>query len=307
MRKTTKKSERTRDARGHKYRRTGLALGCSVVLVAGTACASPGEDRTGEDKKTSTPLLHGTVHIATAFDQPGFSFWKNRRMRGFDGDIAYYLAGELGFQARFQNVSHADRDAELEGNHAGMVIATYSITAARKKKVDFIGPYLTTKQGFLVRKDYNGIKTANDIAGKTICVVEGTTPEDVTMPQSTRVNKAGDVSACVEEVRRGGADATFNDEAMLYGYVGQNKPGEEQLKIVPNLHRGDENRYGVGIPKGHPEECKRILKVLQKFIVEQWSTSFRAQLPSLVSTYPDWENTFKPNPEDLNRFSSCQA
>ncbi|GAA3124136.1 glutamate ABC transporter substrate-binding protein [Streptomyces rectiviolaceus] len=281
--------------------RAGLALAAAMALVAASGCGGDGDD----DKKS---ILPKTVHIATASDQPGFNLFAGHNHRGFDMDIAFYLGEELGFTPKFQDVTHAERERELQEEAAQMVISTYSITPEREKKIDFVGPYLMTSQGFLVRKDYDGIKKEKDIGGKTLCTVEGTTPSRVGMPRHTVMNQAPDYSTCVSKLQEGSVDAVFSDEALLYGYVEQRKNGKVPLKVVPNVNMGLINRYGIGIPKGYPDDCRRILKALRKYVVEEWSSDIKAQLPALVDTYPgDWENRFKPDPEDLNTYSSCRA
>ncbi|MEV0603870.1 transporter substrate-binding domain-containing protein [Streptomyces sp. NPDC050315] len=287
-------------------RRTRVgALAAVVALVMASGC---GGDDDGGDK---TPIIGQpgkTVHIATAFDQPGFNLFARHHNRGFDMDIAFYLGEELGFTPKFQDVTHAGRERELQDGSADMVIATYSITPKRQQKVDFIGPYLMTSQGFLVRRDYNGIKKEKDIGGKTLCTVEGTTPARVRMPPSTVVNEVPDYSTCVSKLQGGGVDAVFSDEALLFGYVEQQKKSKVPLKVVPNVTMGLINRYGIGIPKGHRDDCKRLLKALRKYLVEEWSSDIKAQLPALVETYSgDWENRFKPDPQDLNTYSSCRV
>ncbi|MFD5696452.1 transporter substrate-binding domain-containing protein [Streptomyces lasiicapitis] len=281
--------------------RAGLALAAAVALVAASGCS-------GDDKDDAKTILPKTVHIATAFDQPGFNLFAHHHNRGFDMDIAFYLGEELHFTPKFQDVTHAERERELQEESADMVISTYSITPERKKKIDFVGPYLMTSQGFLVRKDYDGIKKEKDIGGKTLCTVEGTTPSRVKMPRHTVMNEAPDTSTCVSKLQQGSVDAVFSDEALLHGYVEQRKNSKVPLKVVPNVSMGLINRYGIGIPKGHPGDCRRILNTLRKYLVKEWSSDIKAQLPSLLETYPgDWENRFKPDPKDLNTYSSCRA
>ncbi|MFG3255432.1 transporter substrate-binding domain-containing protein [Streptomyces sp. NPDC048172] len=299
----------TRTRRRIQAARTWLVLAAVAALVPATAC-------TGEEGADGEPTVlppQGTVHIATAFDQPGFDLYRNHRHRGFDMDLAYYLGEKLGFNAKFQDVTHQGRERELdeEGEHkrsADMVIATYSITPQRDKKIDFVGPYLTSSQGFLVRKGYHGIKKERDLKGKLVCAVEGTTPTAAGMPTSTVMKEEADYSTCVRKLQERSVDAVFSDEVILFGYAQQQEKSEVPLKVVPNVTMGLINRYGIGIPKDHPTECRRLLKVLRKYLIDEWSSDFQSQLPALVDTYPDdWQNRFKPDPEDLNTYSSCRA
>lgn len=261
----------------------------------------------GDEEGETESIFDGTVHIATAFDQPGFSLHTNHTDRGFDMDVASYLGEQLGFTPKFQDVTHAAREREIQENTADLVIASYSITPERKEKVDFVGPYFVTRQGFLVRKDYDGIKTEKDVARKTICSVEGTTPVSVVMPRGTIVIQESDYSTCVKKLQDGKVDAVFTDESLLFGYVEQMKTSKVPLKVVSNVSMGLINRYGIGLRKGNVDDCRKLLKVLKKYVVEEWASDVKAQLPSLVAAHPaDWENLFKPDPQDLDTYSSCK-
>lgn len=280
-----------------------------IAVTAALALTVSSCGGNGDDDASILPDK-GTVHIATVFDQPSFNLFKAHHHRGFDMDLAYYLGEELDFTPKFQDVVHGEREGEIKEDGerkraADMVIATFSITPKREKKVDFIGPYLTTPQKFLVRADYDGIKKEKDLSDKLVCAVEGTTPADVGLPKDATLKLEPDYSSCVAKLQEGGIDAVFSDEVILFGYVQQQKKSKVPLKVVPNVTMGLINRYGIGIPEGHEEdECQRILKVMRKYLSDRWSSDFRTQLPDLVERYPDdWQNNFKPDPDDLSTYS----
>ena len=56
-----------------------------------------------------------------------------------------------------------------------MIFATYSITDERKEAVDFAGPYFVAGQDLLVRADDNDITGPEDLNGKNLCSVTGST------------------------------------------------------------------------------------------------------------------------------------
>ncbi|MEV8019304.1 transporter substrate-binding domain-containing protein [Streptomyces sp. NPDC086554] len=288
-----KRSHRTR------ARRSALAV-TAFLLVAVTAC--------GDDGDEEPSLLDGTVHIGAAFDQPGFSLHANHTDRGFEVDLAAHLGKELGFTVRFQDVPTGRREQELDQGAATLVIATYSITPAREKEVDFVGPYLNTQQGFLVRKNYNKIKKEKDVQDKLICTVEGSTSARADLPPRTTIREEADFSTCVSKLQQGNVDAVFTDEALLYGYVEQQKRSKVPLKVVPDVAFGLTNRYGIGLQKGHTEDCEKLLAAVRDYLNEEWANDIKTQLPALVDTYPgDWQNRFKPDTGDLNTYSSCKA
>ena len=91
------------------------------------------------------------VVIGTKFDQPGLGL-KNpdeRPMSGFDVDVAKYVAQQLGVrrgQIEWKESPSAQRETLIQNDQVKFIVATYSITDARKEKVDFAGPYLIAGQ-----------------------------------------------------------------------------------------------------------------------------------------------------------------
>ncbi|GHE81939.1 glutamate-binding protein [Streptomyces longispororuber] len=283
-------------------RRSALAVAAATALLAApVACAPDGGD--GDDAS----VLTGTTHIGTSFDHPGFSLHAGRTVRGLDVDLASYLGEAIGFTPRFQDVTIDAREQELREGAADLVISVYSITPERQKVVDFVGPYLMTQQGFLVREDYDGIKSEKDVRGKLLCTAEKSTSSAADLPPEATFLEERDFSTCVRKLQRGSVDAVFSDEAMLFGYVQQQRRSKVPLRVVPNVSFGLTNRYGIGLKKGHTDDCRKLLRALRTYLVEEWAGDVKVQLPALVDAYPaDWENRFKPDPHDLNTYSSCR-
>lgn len=63
----------------------------------------------------------------------------------------------------------------IQNGDVDMILATYSITDERKKAVSFAGPYFVAGQDLLVRKDDNSINGPEDLNGKRLCSVTGST------------------------------------------------------------------------------------------------------------------------------------
>lgn len=272
----------------------------ALLLITVTACVS--------DDKDEESGLRDTVFIGGKTDQPGFNLHAAHTDRGLEVDLANYLGGEIGFHPKFHDVISANREQELKEGSSALIIATYSIAPDRERNVDFVGPYLVTGQGFLIREDYQGLKTEKDVAGKEICTVDGSTSAEAELPRGTTRQKVADYSTCVRKLQRGAIDAVFTDEALLYGFVEQQKNSKVPLKVAPGVTAGQINRYGIGLPKGHTADCKSLVRALRTYLTEEWAADVQAQLPALVHAYPgDWENRFRPDPEDLDHYSSCNA
>lgn len=192
------------------------------------------------------------VVVGVKNDQPGLGYEDavTGERTGFDVDIARWIAASLGFdedQIEFQTIPSANREQAIVNGDIDYYVGTYSITDSRKQQIDFAGPYFVTGQGLLVAADDDSINGPDDLAGKVVCSVTGSTPlqriRDEYSPGDTVENDT--YSQCVEQLKQGQVDAITTDEAILAGYVALEP---DALKIAGEPF--SEERYGVGLPKG---------------------------------------------------------
>ena len=102
-----------------------LAMLCALCCVIPlTAC-----DRSDGKK---------VIRIGIKFDQPGIGFKKSGTYVGFDVDVAKYIARELGYsedQIVWKESPSKQREAMLQNGDVDIIVASYSITDARKNTV----------------------------------------------------------------------------------------------------------------------------------------------------------------------------
>ncbi|WP_240111633.1 transporter substrate-binding domain-containing protein [Streptomyces sp. MUM 203J] len=275
-------------------------MATALVLVA-AGCGSQQSD--------GRFLGTGEVDVATHKDLPGMSLFENYTYSGFDNalflDLEAWLENEEGVQVtRNADVSSAARIAKLQSGDADLVIASFSITPDRMREIDFVGPYLTTSQGFLVRTE-SGIRSHADLTGKRVCTWDGTTSR-VALSELKNVVSVGatDAAACVQKLRDGHTDAVSTDQTLLYGFA-QHHARTDDLLVVPDLTVGAPQHYGIGLAKGHPEDCRRLAEWLKNYVGgREWQGNFREALPLLVEEQPDWISRHKPE-DDLIDAHSC--
>ncbi len=192
------------------------------------------------------------VIIGVKNDQPGLGYEDaaTGERTGFDVDIARWIAASLGFsedQIEYQTIPSANREQAIVNGDIDYYVGTYSITETRMELIDFAGPYFITGQGLLVAADNTDINGPDDLEGKIVCSVTGSTP----LQRIRDEYNPGDAveydtySQCVEQLLAGSVDAITTDEAILAGYVAQ-RPDE--LKIAGEPF--SEERYGIGLAKG---------------------------------------------------------
>ncbi len=225
--------------------RVAAAVALAIALpFSATACGGGGGGGGGGD----------TIVIGTKFDQPGLGL-KNPdgTMSGFDVDVAKYVAKQLGYnedKIEWKESPSGQRETLIQNDQVKFIAATYSITDARKEKVDFAGPYLITGQSLLVKADNTDITGAESLQNnKKLCSVSGSTPAQRIKDKypGVQLQQYDTYSACVEALKNGAIDAVTTDEVILAGYAAQS-PGRLQDRGQAVLrgalrHRPEEGRH----------------------------------------------------------------
>ena len=261
--------------------RLAAAVAAVALPLTLTACGggdSGGSAASGDKEK---------VTIGIKFDQPGLGL-KNPdgTYSGFDVDVATYVAQQLGYgpdKIEWKEAVSAQRENLIDNNQVDYVVATYSITDERKKRVDFAGPYLVTGQSLLVQAGNNDITSKDSLEGKILCSVKGSTPAQKIKDEfpTVQLQEYPNYSACVEALKTGKVAAVTTDEVILAGYAAQS-PGA--FKLVGGTF--SEENYGIGLKKGDTELLNKINDALKKMEADgAWAAAFEKNLgPAGIET-----------------------
>ncbi|HVK26281.1 MAG TPA: transporter substrate-binding domain-containing protein [Actinokineospora sp.] len=242
------------------------------------------------------PAVFGkTVNIGVSPSSPGWGTADAAGVRsGFDYDFSNWLGQHLAFTPVPVTVLARDREIELQRGTIGMVVATYSITDARREQVGFAGPYMLSQQGVMVRAaEKEKYRTLADLTGKTICVTSGSTSakqlRELGFPVS--VTEKDVYEQCRLALRDGQVDALSTDQLILYGL----QKVDKETYVVPEIAFGQQERYGIGLPKGDKAKCEAVTTQIRTFLIDgYWDRFFAANLPGVPT------EGHKPNPNRLN-------
>ena len=256
---------------------TALALSVSLAACGGgddeaedVASPAPSEE-TAEFPEGSTMAMlaeAGKITVGTKFDQPLFGLkGLSGKPEGFDVEVAKIIAAKLGIPEdgiEFVETVSANREPFLQQGQVDMVVATYTINDKRDMVIDFAGPYFLAGQDILVKEgNPEGIQGPDDLAGKTVCSVAGSTPAEKirTDYPEARLVEFDAYTKCRDALRDGtdGIVAVTTDNVILSGYVDQS-PGE--FELVGETFT--EEPYGIGIPEGQEPFCEFINETLQE-------------------------------------------
>ena len=252
-------------------KRTRLAvIGAVAALILG-ACGDAGEEGGGGDAEVVNDAAAkfedgtrmkelaeaGSVKIGVKYDQPGVGFKSptSDTPTGIDPEMGKIIAGQLGIPAdkiEWVETISDNREPFLQKGTVDFVLASYSITDERREVVGQAGPYYVTGQQLLVAADDNSIKGPDDLNGKKVCSVTGST-SIATVEKEYGAEPAGfdTYSECVDQLKNGSVDAVTTAGAILLGYAAEDP---DALKVVGETF--SEERYGIGYSKDSPELCE---------------------------------------------------
>ncbi|WP_435243468.1 glutamate ABC transporter substrate-binding protein [Streptomyces cucumeris] len=193
----------------------------------------------------------GYLTVGVKEDQPylGEKDPASGRYSGFDIEIAKMMAASLGFQPstiRFRTIASANRETALQNGQIDYYVGTYTINPLRKRQVGFAGPYYMAGQSLLVRTDEDDIHGPQDLAGKTVCSVAGSTPLQriQTDYPKARAVAYDTYSVCVDNLLSYQVDAVTTDNVILLGYAAK---VPDELKVVGKPF--SKEPYGIGVPR----------------------------------------------------------
>jgi glutamate transport system substrate-binding protein len=284
----------------------GLALaGCSSE-AGNQAQESAGNTAAVEtdvqfDAGTTMARLNeaGAITIGTKFDQPGFGLLNPRTQEpeGFDVEIGKLVAAKLGIDAgniTWTETVSANREPFIQNGQVDIVVATYTINDTRKQVVDFAGPYYEAGQDIMVAKgNPEGIEGPDDLAGKTVCSVEGSTPAQNirdNYPQA-QLTTYDVYSKCADDLKNGNVQAVTTDNVILTGLVAGSP---DAFELVGNPFTAEP--YGIGLKKGDDEFRSFINDVLEKSFGDgSWADAWDRTAGKITGTEA-------PEPPTIDRY-----
>ncbi|MEV4707391.1 transporter substrate-binding domain-containing protein [Actinoplanes sp. NPDC049316] len=209
------------------------AVGMLIVLVVGFSWVRlfhVGPSSVEDLRRAAGIDEWPTLPIGVKDDQPGVAYRNpDGSWSGFDIDIAYMIAEDLGFrrdEVQFFGIESEDRARMEATNLKGepvpvkMVIASYSITEDREAEpnVMFSQSYLHTEQSVITLKGHAKVASLEEFRDKKVCTLSASTSAVTAAASGAKLIGRNRVSQCFTELDRGAVDAVSTDAAILGGY-----------------------------------------------------------------------------------------
>lgn len=245
----------------------------AILSLSLAACGNSSDgDSAGEGLLAS--IEAGNVTLGTKFDQPGLGLRESDgSMSGLDVDVSTYvvnaIAKDRGWAEptiSWRETPSAQRETLISNGEVDMITATYSINKSRAESVNFGGPYLLTHQALLVQEANTDINGLEDLDGKILCSVTGSTPAQKVKDSlpGVQLQEYDTYSSCVEALRQGNVDALTTDATILGGYAAQSPGTFKLVELKKDGAPFTNEYYGIGLKKDDAEATDAINKALQE-------------------------------------------
>ncbi len=241
-------------------------LVCAMVLSVVAGCGN-GND----DKATST------IKFGTNAEFPPFEYISANGVigeyAGIDMEIAKRIGEDMNATTEIENMEFDSLLLALENGQVDAVIAGMTIDPDRQESIDFSIPYYSATQVMIVKED-SDIKTAADMEGKRIVVIQGYTGETCVQDLGFEYEAFKKGTEAVMELMNGKCDVVVIDSATAEKFVGDN----EGLKIVTDDATFENEEYGIAVKKGNEELLKQINESVQKMLddgtIADWAIEY---------------------------------
>jgi polar amino acid transport system substrate-binding protein len=245
------------------------------------------KELTGKDELT----------MVTSPDYPPYEFYQTkggeRKITGFDVEIANKIAQELGFTLKIQESDFNGLIPALQANRADFVMAGMTPTPERRKNVDFSTIYYEAKDTIVAPKSSNLTKI-EDLKNKNVGVQLGTIQEQnakdiakkVPGMQIKQLNRVPDI---IQEIKSRRIAAAIVEDTVAKGFVDANP----ELAFNP-IASEQQSGSAIAFPKGS-KLIEPFNKVLYRMkgsgemdaLVKKWFSQNTTALNAQTTTEPE--------------------
>ncbi len=267
-----------------------LVLGMLAGLLTGCAGSSKSdEENSGVKGGTATAQARtldeikkdGKIKIGIFSDKNPFGYVdENGEVQGYDVEFAKRIAKDLlGSEdaVEFVYVEAASRVEYLQSAKVDLILANFTETEERSEKVDFALPYMKVSLG-IVSPENALIQSVDDLKGKNLIVVKGTTAETYFTENYPEIKqtKFDEYQEAYDALLDGRGDAFSTDNTEVLAWAMQNKGFQVGVESV-----GEAAAIAPAVQKGNKELLDWVNEEIKSLAKEKFF-------------HKDYEKTLKP-------------
>ena len=243
-----------------------LLLTFSVAACAGggTAASPSGSAAAPGGVNTSAPLYAslpqdikdaGVIKLGSDIAYAPMEYYDTdgKTVLGLDKELTDLVAKQLGVPFEWNNATFDGLITQLDSGRFDVIMSGMTDTPERQQKIDFVDYYRAGVVMLVKAGNPEGIKTVDDLCGKTISVQRGTTQHGLATQQQKKCDAQGKKTTVLAfdhepesmlQVQQGRAAAGMQDYPVATYNVQQSKGKYEVV--------GDQmlaNPLGIGVSK----------------------------------------------------------
>lgn len=261
------------------FKKWGLLSSLALSAIVLSACGddSANNNSSNEAQEAGEKKV---LEMATSADFPPFeSRDASGKFEGFDIDLANYIADELGYELKIQDMKFDGLIGALQSDRIDMVLSGMSATDKRKENVDFSTEYNHSGEMFITLKD-SGIQTLEDLKGKTVGVQLGTIQEDGAkkIKEETvdfELKAVDNANVLIQELLSNRIAVAYMDKAVAEGYIteqnlaGFDDPTSSSPGMAVAFPKGSELTEKVNAILKEAEENGKLQELKDKWLKEE--------------------------------------
>ncbi|MER6462770.1 ABC transporter substrate-binding protein [Streptomyces sp. NPDC001288] len=259
-----------------------------LALVAGCTSSGNGSSASRTVAGGVELVKAGQLTTCTHLPYPPFQSVIDGKVQGFDVSMVDLVAKDLGVKQKvldtpFENFKTG---AFLNSGQCDLAAAGMTITAERKKNVDFSTPYFDATQALLVAKGSGVTSLADAKAKKTEVGAQAqTTGEDYAKAQGLDPVSFESSDAVLNGLRTGQVKAVVIDYPVVQGWL-KDKANAAAFQVAGQINTGEQ--YGITVKKGNTKLLAAVDKAIAdakadgtyKKLYEKWIGPYDASAAS---------------------------
>lgn len=232
-----------------------ILLGTSLIACGGKASGNSSEANSSTNSSSTIYRTldqikeSGTINIGVFSDKNPFGYVDEYgKYQGYDVYFAERIGKDLGVKINYISTEAANRVEYLETGKVDIILANFTVTEDRAKKVNFALPYMNVALG-VVSPNSKVITDLSQIGkDEQVIVISGTTAELYLMQNNPEIKlqKYDTYANAKNALENGNAVAWANDNTEVIAYSLQN---EGYTVGIPSL--GSNDTIAPAVTKGN--------------------------------------------------------
>lgn len=238
-----------------KTKAFALIVAVSTSLVSLVGCSAGG----GSDSNALTNIQERKVITigSSGNNKPTIFKDSSGGYVGIDADWAQIIADSLGVKVDWKVLDFKGIVPGVQSKQFDIAMSGLRVTEERKKAIDFSDPYASDDAVLVYPSSMTGMDSPEDIAGKTVCVVAGSSNGDQPVK---RIGTAKESQAypgtaeAFEGLKVGRCEVMVTGRTLAKSWLEEG----EGAGFSVSTGGTDCADFAVGMPKGEPELLKAI-------------------------------------------------